>query len=413
MEPQASGVPIPPTGPTDPSLPLRTRLMLTRRIRHLRQRDLAKLLGVSQNTICAWEAGPWIPGMPGPKGWATPLAWVPIVENWIASDQAPQADAIAAAKRQSIFEAHGGSGRPLAYRAIRVRKAAILRGKGEYWQTIQRRLNVPLRTVQRWPVQFPGIWAPAFERGKLRRKLPVPQPKPLAEPPLTLKHTTPEIVRDVLELYLNHLHRRVTAGRLNRRRYDDILRSLMRFATVHGRTALSDCRRHDLTLWLQANPQWVKAWTVRREVGCIVRAFRWAADEDLIAANPYARVKISVKQLARRPDVTSAQCAAVMKLAPRPLRRILFFLSRTGARTCEARELRWSDVDLEQGFVRLAQHKTAGQQAYAKPRVFALEPVVLRILRNMRKRRSFQIDHVFVNSEQTPGTRDQMARAFK
>src|SRR5262245_8470194 len=76
----------------------------------------------------------------------------------------------------------------------------------------------------------------------------------------------------------------------------------------------------------------------------------------------------------------------------RAFRIMLWFLWNTGARTCEARALRWSDVDYEQGVIRLRIHKTVHHDGQA--RLIGLHAGVLRVLRRLRRSR-----------EQFPGRR--------
>jgi hypothetical protein len=68
--------------------------------------------------------------------------------------------------------------------------------------------------------------------------------------------------------------------------------------------------------------------------------------------------------------------ACAQGASARPLRRALFFLRRSGCRTCELRAMRWRHVDWEAGVVRLAEHKTA--RTTSEVRLIGMDRATLR-----------------------------------
>jgi integrase len=216
----------------------------------------------------------------------------------------------------------------------------------------------------------------------------------------------PQSVRDVVALYLDHLRSRLAAGDYSADHFDGVERELTRFASRYGNQLLADCRRHDLTAWLDAHPEWKSPWTRKRIAETICRPFRWAVGEELIAANPY-RVPQLRRGKQRRP-ATDYEYIALMRGGSRELRRALFFMRRTGARTKEVRELCWSQIDFDRSVIVMETHKTDRQQTDPRPRIIGLDPATLRFLRNLQ--RTATTDRVFVNCDGGNWDRHTFAR---
>lgn len=234
-------------------------------------------------------------------------------------------------------------------------------------------------------------------------------------------------VREVASVYLDHLRARVQAGDYSADAFVGTRRELTRFADKYGKQLVSECRRQDLTSWLNANPQWNSNHTKRRVLSSILAAFRWADDEGIISVNPYRRPRLRLTVRPRRP-ARIPEYVSLMRHGRRPLRRALFFLRRTGARTCEMRQALWADVDWDLGIVRLDDHKTVDAMA-GQPRLIGLDPAVLRFLRNLHRRRPAEglvchcefaegrphrtNDHVFLNERHVPWDRHTLARNLR
>lgn len=215
-------------------------------------------------------------------------------------------------------------------------------------------------------------------------------------------------VREVIALYLRHLLRRRDSSDLSPQTYEDAYRDLMAFAEHHGDKPLLGCRKHDLTEWIETHPAWISNWTRRRIIGGIVRAFLWAEDEELIEASPYRLPKRMKRGRKRRP-ATHAEYIALMRGGSRPLRRAIFFLRRTGARTIEMRELVWKEIDFQNGVIVRETHKTIDQTEEPIPRVIGLDKPTLRFLKNLYRSRHLE-EHVFTNCDGTPWDRHTFAR---
>lgn len=215
----------------------------------------------------------------------------------------------------------------------------------------------------------------------------------------------------VINLYLSHLKRRVETGDYSAHAYEDAERDLRRFAGVYGQQVMGQCRKYDLTAWFDANPQWDSPHTRKRMWGTLVRPFLWAEDQELIAKSPYKKPRdLKITTQPRQP-ATVEDYVLLMRYGNRPLRRALFFLRRTGARTCEMREITWPEVDFERGVIVKQWHKTSRKDP--KPRLIGLDPATLRFLRNLYRQRPPNQDRVFLNRRKTPWDRHTFARCLR
>lgn len=91
--------------------------------------------------------------------------------------------------------------------------------------------------------------------------------------------------------------------------------------------------------------------TVRKELAALKRAFRLARREDPTIIPP-AFPEIRVQNV-RKGFIDGPKFERLKAAAPRHLRALLVFLFLTGWRISEARSLRWDQVDLEAGVVRI------------------------------------------------------------
>jgi integrase len=129
-----------------------------------------------------------------------------------------------------------------------------------------------------------------------------------------------------------------------------------------------------------------------------------AKEQGLIENVTYRRVKNLGPKKARRPCTAEEYCA-LMRNGHRAIRRLLYFLRRTGCRTCEARLETWNDVHLddENPYVILERHKTSKKTG--KARMFGLDRGTARFLKNLRRQAPRLMAHIFLNGEGRPWTR--------
>ena len=82
----------------------------------------------------------------------------------------------------------------------------------------------------------------------------------------------------------------------------------------------------------------------------------------------------------------------------------------TGCRPAELRTLIWEWVDLEAGFWVYPDHKTLTQQTNPMPRTIPLPDPVWKMCRQLAKNNPRPEDHVFLNAQSTPFTKDALCR---
>lgn len=219
-------------------------------------------------------------------------------------------------------------------------------------------------------------------------------------------------IGQVVGLYLSFMDGRVERKEITPDYLKNVKRDLERFARVNGSKLVRECAQHMLTNFIRNNPEWKSGHKQYSVSGHICTCLAWAKEEGLIGENPFRRVKVRVHKRSRRP-CTAQEYVALMKFANRALRRILLFLRRTGARTSEARALRWQDVRLddENPHVVLATHKSYFKTG--KPRFFGLDAGTAGFLAALKRQAPPGIENVFFNTNGAPWTRLSLALAFR
>ncbi len=217
---------------------------------------------------------------------------------------------------------------------------------------------------------------------------------------------------EIVRVYLRSVARRLASGGLTKDVAEGYERDLNAFCSKFGDTEVEKLRQHDLTEFLADHPNWKSTHTKRRVIAAVLACFRWARDEELIAACPYSspRALRSLVAETRRP-ATDAEFRALMRVGSRPLKFALLFLYLTGCRTKEMRDLEWESVRIDGQFphLHLAKHKTVHKTG--KPRLVGLDRLAVRLLRALR--RLSKSERVFVNCDGTPWTRHNFCRHLR
>jgi integrase/recombinase XerC len=217
--------------------------------------------------------------------------------------------------------------------------------------------------------------------------------------------------RQIVATYLKHITGRVRAGDLTEAVREGYERDLSSYLQMFGDRVVRDLRQHDLTQWLAAHPGWKSGHTKRRAIAAVIACFRWAKDEGLTNvcyASPRCLRGIDTPS---RPPMTKEQFKAIMQRASRPMKFALHFLHRTGARTCEMRLLKWSDVHLEGPCPHLliVKHKTAKKTG--KPRIIGLDKFAVRLLKALQ--RKSKSEFVFTNCDGNPWQKNAFCKQFR
>src|SRR6185295_4097519 len=122
-----------------------------------------------------------------------------------------------------------------------------------------------------------------------------PQPvRAHAAPPPSMK------VRQVCEIYIQHMQGRVQAGECDAQACEGVIRYINAFCDTAiepggeakiGDKFMEECRKHDLTRFLQDHPTYKSNHTKKNALAAALRPFIWAEDEELIDKSPYRKSK--------------------------------------------------------------------------------------------------------------------------
>jgi integrase len=207
----------------------------------------------------------------------------------------------------------------------------------------------------------------------------------------------------VLDLFLDH------SKRHNKPRTYEWYRSFLQdFSDVYGPLKVEDLRPFHVSRWLDSHPGW--GGTRWGAVTAVKRAFNWAADEGLIAANPVKGVK-KPQMRARERFVTRQERRKVLDNYPEgdPFRDFLFALEETGCRPGEASMVTAEHADLDLGVWVLAEHKTESKARGA--RVVILTPAMVELTRRLVRLRPS--GPLFLNEDGRPWNRNAIRCRFR
>jgi integrase len=142
----------------------------------------------------------------------------------------------------------------------------------------------------------------------------------------------------------------------------------------------------------------------------VKRAFNWAADEGLIAANPVKKVK---KPIMRRRErfITPEERRKIFDNYPEGdcFRDFLFALEHTGCRPGEVGAVTAEDVDLRTGVWVLDEHKT--EEKTGEARVIILTPAMVEITKRLMTIRP--VGPLFLNEDGKPWNRNSIRCRFR
>lgn len=158
-------------------------------------------------------------------------------------------------------------------------------------------------------------------------------------------------------------------------------RILRKFLAGVGDLPVSAARPYHLTDWVLAQPRWKSPATRRHKASAIKAAFQWAVDQQRIDRHPFASVQF--RDAERRPDMPDSVYFDLVDAANKPFEQALRFARLTACRLAELCHATWGELDLDAGRWTIQRHK--GRRATGKPKVVALVPEVVEILRTMRR----------------------------
>jgi integrase len=102
----------------------------------------------------------------------------------------------------------------------------------------------------------------------------------------------------------------------------------------------------------------IKDATINRDLSVLRHILYWAVDEQLLAANPLARMKMARERRIRRQILSLAEEALLLGVAKDHLRAMILIALDTGMRRGEVTSQRWEDVDFSQKILSVTHSKT-------------------------------------------------------
>jgi integrase len=107
--------------------------------------------------------------------------------------------------------------------------------------------------------------------------------------------------------------------------------------------------------------------TINRALSTLRHVLYWAVDEQLLQANPMARLPLVRERRLKRPVMSLSEEDRVLAVVPDYLRRIVIAALDTGMRRGEILRQRWEDVDLTRKLLLVTKSKTAEGEAREIP----------------------------------------------
>lgn len=182
------------------------------------------------------------------------------------------------------------------------------------------------------------------------------------------------LVEIVCDLFLDHSEKHHSPDTFAN--YKHFLQS---FCDAHGRQPAAGMKPIHVTRWLDAHPKWTGA--RRHAVIAVKRAFSWAEQQGVLAANPLRTLKAD--RVKRRTRVLTkdelAEIHGAIKDAQ--FREFVQAMVETGCRPSEVARVTAADVNLDLGVWAFAEHKTAKKTH--KPRVVYLTPAMVELSRKL------------------------------
>lgn len=249
-------------------------------------------------------------------------------------------------------------------------------------------------------------------------QLRVFDPDTESEPARRAMRRADHFCRFVVEAYLKHLRYRLQSGDVSHSHVSACERDFadfLNFVPVDGDTPIgslkvSEACNADMEEWLLSRP--LSNATRRRMRSEVVSCFDWAAkDGALIPTAPFYRSRALRLPVKPRREATGDEFVSVMGGACQALKDVVFFIAKAGARTCEAREALWTDVDWDARCIELFVNKTS--RVTGQSRLIGLEPDVFDFLSVLYAIAEDQAGNIFLNTKGKPWTADALARNIR
>lgn len=240
----------------------------------------------------------------------------------------------------------------------------------------------------------------------------------------------PGTLEDIVRQYLAHEAKRLKVGDLHRdtvARYVRVLTHLVAWCNPDapgsprlGKLPMADAKQSHFADYLLAHlDQWKSGATRRTVVGDTLACLNWAVDRDLIPCNPWRKPKDVNFTSQPRHEMKEHHYLGLLRQTGRRMRyknqRVAlrvrqgcFFLWHTGARPCEFRSLKWSEIAWADNVATQIVGKTTAKTGFE--RIIPLDKLVVAFLRYLERQRRPGQEFVFVNSKGKPWGRCEFNR---
>ena len=121
----------------------------------------------------------------------------------------------------------------------------------------------------------------------------------------------------------------------------------------------------------------IKEATINRDLSVLRHILYWAVDEQLLAANPLARMKMARERRTRRQVLSVAEEQFLLAVAKDHLRRMVIAALDTGMRRGEITSQRWEDIDFSQRLLFVTHSKTPEGESREIPLTVRLHQLLL------------------------------------
>jgi integrase len=132
---------------------------------------------------------------------------------------------------------------------------------------------------------------------------------------------------------------------------------------------------------------------INRSLSCLRRMLRIAHDEGKISVCP--KINLLKEPKPRKGFVNDDQFECLLKMLPTHLRAYITFLYHCGGRSGEAKQIEWSQVDLDRRLIRLEDEQTKNSEARTVP----LPSVLVMMLREIEPKKGLVFDTTNLRKE--------------
>lgn len=159
----------------------------------------------------------------------------------------------------------------------------------------------------------------------------------------------------LIDMYLDQVQQEMAL-----KTYQEKCGALGRLARAVGDVDPRDVDPPQVAALLLARAKAVSNHAANKDRKNIKSFYRWLQEIHGIMADPTGPIRQKPHEVARRRLVPLEDIFSVILAAPMPERALLAIYWHTGARRAEPLRLRWEDVNLEQGWLRLGTRKVRG-----------------------------------------------------